>query len=85
MTAHERSRIRNSAASCFDGQPSPPSARARLARMLGLTGGEWFLVIFITASVVSAPLWPLAGQRVGSLFSQREPNTRNGKETTDPN
>ncbi|HEX9620120.1 MAG TPA: hypothetical protein VF989_08300 [Polyangiaceae bacterium] len=26
--------------------------------MVGLTGGEWFVVIFVTVAVVSAPWWP---------------------------
>lgn len=30
--------------------------------MLGLTGGEWFVVIFVTVAVVSAPWWPRAAE-----------------------
>lgn len=36
---------------------------------LGLTPGEWFVVIFITLAVVSAPQWPRAGAAVGLLLA----------------
>ncbi len=37
--------------------------------MLGLTGGELFLVIFVTVAVVSAPWWPRLGAAIGELLA----------------
>lgn len=32
--------------------------------MLGLTSGEWFVIIFILVMVVSAPWWPALGEAI---------------------
>lgn len=50
--------------------------------MLELTGGEWFLVAFITIAVVSAPLWPRAGEFLGSLLDPATPNPRKSNENS---
>jgi hypothetical protein len=37
--------------------------------MLGLTGGELFVVAFIFVAVVSASWWPRAGERIALALS----------------
>jgi hypothetical protein len=39
--------------------------------MFGLTAGEWFVVVFILVAVVSAPLWPRAGEAIFVRMSRR--------------
>jgi hypothetical protein len=39
--------------------------------MLGLTGGELFLVAFVTIAVVSATWWPRLGAAIGELIATR--------------
>jgi hypothetical protein len=49
--------------------------------MFGLTAGEWFVVIFILVAVVSAPLWPRAGEAILVRLSRRSgANTGTGKD-----
>ncbi len=40
-----------------------------MAMMLGLTGGELFVVVFITLAVISAPWWPRAGGAIAGLLA----------------
>ena len=48
--------------------------------MFGLTAGELFVVIFILVAVVSAPLWPRAGEAIFVRMSRRSgANTSVGK------
>lgn len=49
------------------GRPRPPYAIE--APMLGLTAGELFVVVFVTITVVSASLWPRAGEAIALLLS----------------
>lgn len=37
--------------------------------MLGLTRGEWFVVVFCVIAVVSARYWPLLGERLARLLA----------------
>ena len=47
--------------------------------MFGLSGGELFLVVFITLAVVSAPWWARLGSALGEMLvrgkSDREPRS----------
>jgi len=37
--------------------------------VFGLTGGEWFIVAFVTVMVVSARYWPALGERIALRLS----------------
>jgi len=38
-------------------------------RVFGLSGGEWFIVSFVTVMVVSAKYWPALGMRIGERLA----------------
>lgn len=38
--------------------------------MLGLSGGELFLVVFVTVAVVSAPWWARLGGALGEMLAR---------------
>jgi hypothetical protein len=44
--------------------------------VFGLSGGEWFLVAFVTVMVVSARYWPAFGERIALRFSGVTPAAR---------
>jgi hypothetical protein len=44
--------------------------------MLGLTAGEWFVVVFVTLAVVSAPWWPRAAEALYRRWNPGEPPRR---------
>jgi len=37
--------------------------------VFGMSGGEWFIVAFVTVMVVSAKYWPALGVRIGGRSS----------------
>jgi hypothetical protein len=37
--------------------------------VFGLTGGEWFIVAFVTVMVVSARYWPALAERIALRLS----------------
>ena len=37
--------------------------------MFDLTGGELFVVVFITVAVISAPWWPRVGEAISELIA----------------
>jgi hypothetical protein len=44
--------------------------------VFGLSGGEWFIVAFVTVMVVSARYWPAFGERIALRFSGVAPEAR---------
>ena len=48
-----------------------PEQYYRMA-VLGLTGGELFVIGFVVFLVVSARFWPMLGERVAQALSRRE-------------
>jgi hypothetical protein len=47
--------------------------------MLGMTGGELFVVVFIVVAVVSAPWWPRLGGVIAIVLAgKRPPRSRSG-------
>jgi len=44
--------------------------------MLGLTGGEFFLVAFIAAALISARWWPRLGAYLGNRLAGGEDDAR---------
>jgi hypothetical protein len=49
-----------------------PSARFQaVLSMFGLNAGETFVVVFILTAIVSAPLWPAAGEWVAVKIWER--------------
>jgi hypothetical protein len=43
--------------------------------VFGLSGGEWFIVAFVTVMVVSARYWPAFGERIALRSSGATPHT----------
>lgn len=43
--------------------------------MFGLSGGELFLVVFITLAVISAPWWARLGSALGEMAARRRPGS----------
>lgn len=48
--------------------------------MLGLTGGELFIVVFVTLAVVSARFWPELGARLAERLSGAGPRQKAGND-----
>lgn len=46
--------------------------------MLEMTRGELFIVVFVTAAVITAPWWGKAGAAIGRRLAER--NARKGGE-----
>lgn len=46
--------------------------RGTFSPMLGLTGGEIFVIAFIVGAILSARFWPLLGERLVALFARSE-------------
>jgi hypothetical protein len=39
-----------------------------------MSGGEWFIVTFVTVMVVSAKYWPALGMRIGGRLGGPSPS-----------
>jgi hypothetical protein len=50
---------------------------SELEAMFDLNGGETFVVVFILTAIVSAPLWPAAGEWVAvKIWERNRPSKR---------